>query len=281
MADPTIELKEVTKIYPDGNVRALDHLSLAITKGEFVSVMGPSGSGKSTLLNLIGSLDTPTSGQILIEGVDLGEVRGLAKFRAETVGFVFQMHNLLPALTAYENILTPSTSLKTDGKRSRQRAKELLEMVGLKDRMGHRPNQLSGGERQRVAVARALINDPAIILADEPTGSLDTESGNQVMELLKQINQEQGRTIIAVTHDPRVARFTQRIVDLLDGRIVHDHAVGSELLEDLRDLKESHLGTLLLTDEVGPELEELGLARAGRLSSSAHVLRDLLVTIDP
>ncbi len=181
-----VEAHDLTKIYGDGaQVRALDGVDLTILKGEFLTVMGPSGSGKSTLLNMIGALDKPTGGQVLVNGEDLTTIRDVDRFRARTVGFVFQLHNLLPALTARENVEVPMHGQGTSEKDMRDRAAHLLDLVGLPDRMRHLPSQLSGGERQRVAVARALANDPAIILADEPTGSLDTQSGTEIIDLLR------------------------------------------------------------------------------------------------
>jgi len=271
-----IEAIHLTKIYGDGaGVRALDDVTLMVERGEMVAVMGPSGSGKSTLLNMLGALDRPTEGRVLVDGQDLAEVRDLDTFRARTVGFVFQLHNLLPTLTAQENVEVPMLGQPISARERRQRARELLERVGLGDRRHHLPGQLSGGERQRVAVARALANHPSLILADEPTGSLDSQSGAEVMTLLQALNQEQGVTIVVVTHDPRVARSARRILTMRDGRIVDDHRVQDALVEDLRDLARSQLGQLLLNGRT-ERLASLGLEPDGRLGTSARALQELL-----
>lgn len=275
-ADILIQTIHLTKIYGDGaEVRALDDVNLTVARGEMIAVMGPSGSGKSTLLNMIGALDRPTEGRVLVDGQDLAEVSDLDAFRARTVGFVFQLHNLLPTLTALENVEVPMLGQPISSRERRERARELLEMVGLGHRLDHLPGQLSGGERQRVAIARALANRPLLILADEPTGSLDTQSGAEVMELLRRLNQEQGVTIVVVTHDPRVARTTQRILTMEDGRIVDDHRVSDPLIEDLRDLARSQLGQLLLDGRVD-SLARLGLGAGDSLAESARALQELL-----
>jgi len=275
-ADILIQTIHLTKIYGDGaEVRALDDVNLTVARGEMIAVMGPSGSGKSTLLNMIGALDRPTEGRVLVDGQDLAEVSDLDAFRARTVGFVFQLHNLLPTLTALENVEVPMLGQPISSRERRERARELLKMVGLGHRLDHLPGQLSGGERQRVAVARALANRPLLILADEPTGSLDTQSGAEVMELLRRLNQEQGVTIVVVTHDPRVARTTQRILTMEDGRIVDDHRVSDPLIEDLRDLARSQLGQLLLDGRVD-SLARLGLGAGDSLAESARALQELL-----
>jgi len=208
-------------------------------------VMGPSGCGKSTLLNMLGALDQPTAGEVWVAGENLARLKNVDAFRAKTVGFVFQLHNLLPTLSAQENVEVPMQGQLSAGKR-RARAKMLLEMVGLGGRGGALPGQLSGGQRQRVAVARALANGPALILADEPTGSLDTQSGEEVLALLADLNRTQGTTIVVVTHDRRVAQATQRIVRMSDGRIVSDHRLDDPLAEDLRSLADSRLGQAIL-----------------------------------
>ena len=242
-----VETRDLVKIYGDGaQVRALDGVSLCIERGEFVSVMGPSGSGKSTLLNMIGALDRPTGGAVLVGGEDVAQVRDLDTFRARTVGFIFQLHNLIPTLTARENVEVPMRGQPIGARARRKRAKELLELVGLADRMKHLPNQLSGGERQRVAIARALANQPAIVLADEPTGDLDSESGMEVVGLMHHLNRELGTTFIAVTHDPAVARQTDRILIMRDGCIVHEHTVGTAFEEDLAAFRRSGLGKAVL-----------------------------------
>ncbi|MDD5467472.1 MAG: ABC transporter ATP-binding protein [Anaerolineales bacterium] len=237
-----VETQNLTKIFGDGEeIRALDDVNLRIAPGELVAVMGPSGSGKSTLLNMIGALDRPTSGKVLVNGQDLAEIKDKDHFRAETVGFMFQLHNLLPTLTALENVEVPMMGYSSPSER-RKRAAHLLELVGLSDRKNHLPNQLSGGQRQRVAVARALANKPALILADEPTGSLDTTAGKELMTLLRDLNQSQGTTFVAVTHDPAVARETRRVLVMADGKFVRQDIIGSPLEEDLKMWRYSGLG---------------------------------------
>jgi putative ABC transport system ATP-binding protein len=219
-----IVAENVTKIYTVGApVRALDGVTLEIAAGEFVAVTGPSGSGKSTLLNLIGTLDRPTSGRIVVDGVDVGTLRGnaLADFRRERIGFVFQMFHLVPTLTALENVMLPLLPYRRGLRfRLEERARELLEIMGLGDRLHHLPGQLSGGEQQRVAIARALINTPKVLLADEPTGNLDSKVGMEIISLLRQLNRERGITVIVATHNPAVAREADRIIQLQDGKIV-------------------------------------------------------------
>jgi putative ABC transport system ATP-binding protein len=249
MSEYIIETRDLAKVYGDGaQVRALDGVDIQIASGEFVAVMGPSGSGKSTLLNMLGALDRPTEGQVLVNGQDLSTVRDLDTFRARTVGFVFQLHNLIPTLTARENIEVPMMGHARRGQR-RQRSKELLELVGLQDRMNHLPNQLSGGQRQRVAIARSLANEPALVLADEPTGNLDSHSGAEVIALMQHLNHEFGTTFITVTHDLAVARQTDRVLVMQDGRIVHVHDVGSPYEEDLKAFRDSGVGQALLSGE--------------------------------
>lgn len=241
-----VEVVDLTKIYGDGlEVRALDRVSLVVRSGEFVSIMGPSGSGKSTLLHLLGALDRPTSGRIVVAGRDLSTVRDLDTFRARTVGFVFQLHNLIPTLTALENVEVPTYEGPFAGAARRERARELLEWVGLADRASHRPGQLSGGQRQRVAVARALANRPAVILADEPTGSLDSQSGAEVLGLLRELNRTHGTTVILVTHDPLIALATDRIITLRDGRVQRDQPIGDADRRDLESFRRSDVGRLI------------------------------------
>lgn len=237
-----VETRGLTRIYGDGEeIRALDEVSMKIAAGELVAVMGPSGSGKSTLLNMIGALDKPTRGQVLVNGQDLAEIRNKDKFRGETVGFMFQLHNLIPTLTAVENVEVPMMGYRSRSAR-RERALELLHLVELEDRMNHLPNQLSGGQRQRVAVARALANNPPLVLADEPTGSLDTSAGRALMQLLRELSRTQGTTYIVVTHDPAVARQTNRVLVMADGRIVREDIIGSPIEEDLKMWLHSGLG---------------------------------------
>jgi putative ABC transport system ATP-binding protein len=248
MADALIRTVDLTKIYGSGDnaVRALDGLNLTVAAGELVAVMGPSGCGKSTLLNMLGALDQPTEGEVWVAGENLARLRDVDTFRATTVGFVFQLHNLLPTLTALENVEIPMQGQVSGQKSRRERAVRLLELVGLADRAGALPSQLSGGQRQRVAVARALANNPALLLADEPTGSLDSQSGEEILALLRELNQNQGTTILIVTHDRRVAQATQRIVRMRDGHIVSDHQLEDPLEEDLRMLAYSKLGQAVL-----------------------------------
>lgn len=221
-----VSAQNVTKIYQMDKVHvvALDGVSFSLEEGEFVAIMGPSGSGKSTLLNLIGCLDKPSSGTISINGTDISGLsdRQLARLRGAYIGFVFQTFNLIPRIDALANVLLPMTFLdKIPPKERRRRAQELLESVGLGHRLHHLPSELSGGERQRVAIARALANDPKIILADEPTGNLDTKTGKTILELFVELNRA-GRTIVVVTHDATVASYARRVLYLLDGKLVGD-----------------------------------------------------------
>jgi len=252
MSDTTqwiVETRDLTRIYGDGEqIRALDGVNMKVAPGELLAVMGPSGSGKSTLLNMLGALDKPTRGQVLINGQDLAQIRDKDSFRAHTVGFMFQLHNLIPTLTARENVEVPMVGHYSPRER-RKRAEELLAMVGLADRMNHLPGQLSGGQRQRVAVARALANNPPLVLADEPTGSLDTVAGNELMRLLRELNQSQGVTFIVVTHDPAVARQTRRILIMADGKIVREDIIGTELEEDIKLWRRSRLGKRILNGD--------------------------------
>ena len=221
---PLVELRQVTRTYRDGDVRALDGVSLAIPAGDFISIVGPSGCGKSTLLHLIGALDVPTAGEVLFRGTPLAAIRDLDHLRAREIGFVFQTFYLLPNLPARENVQLPMFG---DGRSEAQRtarADELLARVGLAARSDHLPGQLSIGQRQRVAIARALANEPAIVLADEPTGSLDSRSGGEVMDLLGRLHAEQGTTLVVVTHDAAVAARGRRTIRMLDGRIVEQGA---------------------------------------------------------
>jgi ABC-type lipoprotein export system ATPase subunit len=263
--DELIRTIDLTKVYGSGDtaIRALNEINLTVESGDFLAIMGPSGCGKSTLLNMIGALDQPTSGEVWVAGENLAHLRSVDSFRAHTVGFIFQLHNLLPTLTARENVEVPMQGQNVDPTERKRRARELLDTVGLRERGEHLPNQLSGGQRQRVAVARALANDPLLILADEPTGSLDSQSGEEIMELLGELNRTQGTTIVVVTHDRRVAQATQRIVRMHDGRVVEDHRLIDPMEEDLRMLARSRLGHAILDEEdmplkeISPEEEEV------------------------
>jgi ABC-type lipoprotein export system ATPase subunit len=260
---PLIETCDLTRIYGDGEeIRALDGVNLKIYAGELVSVMGPSGSGKSTLLNMIGALDEPTRGQVLVEGEDLAKIKNKDFFRAQKVGFVFQLHNLIPTLTARENVEVPMMG-QVGLLARRKRSKELLDLVGLGDRMRHLPNQLSGGQRQRVAVARALANNPALVLADEPTGALDSESGRALMTLLHELNASQGTTFIVVTHDHTVARQTNRIVVMADGQVAREDVIGSPVEEDLKMWRHSGLGRRIVDGDHDGALDEMDLPKKG------------------
>jgi putative ABC transport system ATP-binding protein len=223
MNDVVVRTVGLARRYKMGDtfVDALQGVDLEIGRGEFVALVGPSGSGKSTVLNLIGGLDRPTAGEIWIDGTELSarDEKALTRHRRQHVGFVFQSFNLLPRLTAEENVALPLMFGGVAEKERRARARELLERVGLAERLTHRPTQLSGGEQQRVAIARALVGRPALLLADEPTGNLDTTTGVEIMRLLKELNQGYGLTLIVVTHDPEVAAFADRVVRLRDGRV--------------------------------------------------------------
>jgi putative ABC transport system ATP-binding protein len=231
--DPLIQVQDLTKVYGLGDVavHALRCVNLRVEPGEFVAVMGPSGSGKSTLMNILGCLDRPTSGTYTLAGEDVSHMskQQLADVRNRQIGFIFQSYNLLPRTTAAKNVMLPllyRRNGRVSDEEYHQQAAAALESVGLADRMHHRPNELSGGQQQRVAIARALVNNPSIILADEPTGNLDTNSGEEIMALLGQLR-DQGRTIVMVTHDPEAAEHAQRVIHLRDGRVASDERNGA------------------------------------------------------
>jgi putative ABC transport system ATP-binding protein len=223
---PLLDLQEITKEYKLGEivVRALRGLDLSIEEGEIVALMGPSGSGKSTLMHIIGALDTPSNGTAFLDGQDLERLKEkqLVALRGKKIGFVFQTFNLIQTLTAQQNVELPMIFQGIHRAERAERAKELLVKVGLADRVRHKPSELSGGERQRVAIARALANDPEIILADEPTGNLDTESGEAILEMLKGLRVNDGKTVIIVTHDPEATAIADRVIRLRDGRVVEE-----------------------------------------------------------
>ena len=228
MSEPVIRMENIVKTYYLGKPNELEILhgiNLTVNKGEFVSIVGESGSGKSTLMNIIGVLDRQTQGNYYLEGQDVNgmsdEVR--SAIRNRRIGFVFQNFNLLPRANALKNVMVPLLYGEEHSKNGKEHAMEMLKMVGMEDRADHRPNELSGGQKQRVAIARAMINDPAIILADEPTGALDSKTGHMVMDLFHKLHEEQGKTIVLITHSQELAQETERIVTLLDGHIVADN----------------------------------------------------------
>ncbi|MBE2197557.1 MAG: ABC transporter ATP-binding protein [Anaerolinea sp.] len=230
--NPVIKIENMTKVYQMGEhqVHALNGVSLEVYPGDFVAIMGPSGSGKSTMMNMLGALDQPTSGAYWLDGTDVSQLSddALADVRNRKIGFVFQNFNLLSRTPALQQVELP---LIYAGKgQRRERARKALELVGLGDRIGHKPSELSGGQQQRVAIARALVNEPAIILADEPTGNLDSKSGTEVMQIFQRLNHEQGITVIFVTHDPWIARHTKRVVTLADGKVLSDEMILEQLI---------------------------------------------------
>lgn len=220
--EPFIKINNLVKNYDNGTIKALNGINLEIDKGAFISIIGPSGSGKSTLLNMLGALDNPNSGTIQIDGINLEKTQDLSGFRSKKVGFVFQLHNLIPNLSVFENVQIPLIGTGISENEMEERARNLLESVGLGDKLNQRPTKLSGGERQRVAIARALVNNPSIILADEPTGSLDSKTGDKILDVLKKIHEENNVTLIVVTHEPYVANMADRTIKIRDGKIIED-----------------------------------------------------------
>lgn len=216
-----IELKNVVKTFEEGRIKALNGVDLEIKEGEFVSIIGPSGSGKSTLLNMLGALDTPESGEITVAGYDLVNSKNLHVFRGEKLGFIFQLHNLISSISVVENVEIPMFTTGLSSKEMREKALDLLDRVGLKDKANISPTKLSGGERQRVAIARSLANDPEILLADEPTGALDSKTSQLILEELTRLHKEENVTLIVVTHDMNVAKLADRIIEVFDGKIIN------------------------------------------------------------
>ena len=215
-----VEIKDLYKSYEDGKIKALNGINLTIADGEFVSIIGPSGSGKSTLLNMLGALDVPDSGTIKVAGQDLGSSKKLNEFRAQKIGFIFQLHNLIPNISVRENVEIPMYTQGLSSSEMKDHALKLLGDVGLGDKADILPNKLSGGERQRVAIARALANNPSIILADEPTGSLDSKTSSKILKLLIDLHEDKNVTLIIVTHDMDVAKLADRVIEVLDGEII-------------------------------------------------------------
>jgi len=225
---PAVELKGASKVYGqyESKIKAIDKATCRIFPSEFVAVVGPSGSGKSTLLNLMGLLDKPTEGKVLIDGFDTSAITGkeIASFRGKKMGFVFQSYNIIPRLTAMQNVILPGIIQDTPKNKLTKKALELLKEVGIEHRANHKGVHMSGGEQQKVAIARALINNPSVVFADEPTGALDTKNSDYIMQLLKRMNEVHKVTIVFVTHDPNQAKYARRIIELEDGRIVNDKA---------------------------------------------------------
>jgi putative ABC transport system ATP-binding protein len=234
MSGPIIKLENIWKIYQLGKVElpALRGVDLEIAPGGFVSIMGPSGSGKSTLLNMIGTLDFPTKGKVYLKGKDISlfSEDELSQLRGRTIGFIFQEFNILPNLTALENVMLPMVFQGVLSEKRKKRAEELLISVGLKDRISHQPAELSAGERQRVAIARAFANDPEMVIADEPTGNLDSITGKKIMEILTDFHKKEGKTIVVVTHDSHIADYSEQIINIKDGQIIVNDKQAAEVL---------------------------------------------------
>ena len=232
MSEVIIDLKHIIKRFYEGQTNELEILhgiDLTVKKGEFVSIVGASGSGKTTLMNIIGILDRASEGSYVLDGLDVSEAKDkeLSNIRNEKIGFVFQTYNLIARTSALKNVELPMLYAKVPRKERTRRAKELLELVGMGERMGHKPDELSGGQKQRVAIARAMANDPSIILADEPTGALDSKTGRKIMDLFHKLNKEQGKTIVLMTHSPELAAETGRIITIKDGNIIGEEAGGT------------------------------------------------------
>jgi ABC-type lipoprotein export system ATPase subunit len=225
MSDPLVTFRGVTRRFEGGRIVALDHVDLEIGRGTFVAVTGPSGSGKTTLLNVMGAMDLPDEGEVVLDGERIDSPAAMERVRARKIGFVFQMHNLIPVLDAAENVAIPLVPDRLPRGARRARALELLEAVGLRDRADTNVRVLSGGERQRIAIARAMVKEPPLILADEPTGNLDTKTSDEIMTLLVDLNRSRGITVLMVTHELEMARYASRVVEFLDGRIASDSAI--------------------------------------------------------
>lgn len=221
MENNIITVKNVKKYFEEGRVKALDGVDLSIKNGEYVSIIGPSGCGKSTLLNVISAMDHPTTGEIIFDGINLASHKALDEIRSHKVGFIFQLHNLLPHLTALENVIIPMQEIKNPAKNKQAKARELFKLIGIEYLTKKKPTEMSGGERQRVAIARALANDPLVILGDEPTGDVDTKTGLQIMDILEKLNREKHVTLIIVTHALDIAKRAQKIIKMRDGKIIN------------------------------------------------------------
>ncbi|MFX0195784.1 MAG: ABC transporter ATP-binding protein [Candidatus Hodarchaeota archaeon] len=275
-----LETRNLTKRY--NGVLALSNVSLKVKEGEFLAIMGPSGSGKTTLLNLIGALDHATEGEVIVHGTPLQEIKDLDTFRNREIGFIFQFQNLIPTLTARENVEIPMHELNINKTERRKKSLQVLVLVGLERRINHKPSQLSGGERQRVAIARALVNDPAIILADEPTGELDSTTGQEIITLMKKIAREGKKTFLIVTHDYEVAKKSNQIIHLKDGKIDRKETLrNGELLEDLIQFQNSTLGKKILKKESvrNKTLEKLRIFENDKLGKYGETLRELFLEL--
>jgi len=241
MPEPLIKLENIWKIYQLGKVKltVLKGINLEIFPGNFVTIMGPSGSGKSTLMHIIGCLDTPSQGKVFLKGKDVSQLsqNQLAEIRGKEIGFVFQQFNLLPNLNSLENVTLPMVFQGLPEEKRRKRAETLLCSIGLGNRLSHRPLELSGGEQQRIAIARALANDPEIIIADEPTGNLDSTTGKQILEILVNLHKKEKKTMIIVTHDPNIASYSEEIVNIRDGQIITNHKTAEKFLWEKNERK--------------------------------------------